>query len=64
VLGVSTPRLSPLPPLSALHHVIWDWNGTLVDDAWVCVAVMAPMPPSRYQAGSRCSGTTLAARRR
>jgi phosphoglycolate phosphatase len=21
-------------------HVIWDWNGTLLDDAWLCVEVM------------------------
>jgi phosphoglycolate phosphatase len=21
-------------------HVIWDWNGTLIDDAWLCVEVM------------------------
>lgn len=23
-----------------LKHVIWDWNGTLFDDAWLCVDVM------------------------
>ena len=23
-----------------LHHVIWDWNGTLVDDAWLCVEIV------------------------
>ncbi len=22
------------------RHVIWDWNGTLFDDAWLCVEVM------------------------
>jgi len=21
-------------------HIIWDWNGTLLDDAWLCVVVM------------------------
>ena len=21
-------------------HIIWDWNGTLVDDAWLCVNIM------------------------
>ena len=26
-------RMSP-------RHVIWDWNGTLLDDAWLCVEVM------------------------
>ena len=23
-----------------LQHVIWDWNGTLVDDAWLCVEIV------------------------
>ena len=22
------------------RHVIWDWNGTLVDDAWLCVEIV------------------------
>ena len=22
------------------RHVIWDWNGTLLDDAWVCVEII------------------------
>ena len=22
------------------EHVIWDWNGTLLDDAWLCVDIM------------------------
>jgi phosphoglycolate phosphatase len=21
-------------------HIIWDWNGTLIDDAWLCVDIM------------------------
>ena len=25
---------------SRYRHVIWDWNGTLFDDAWLCVEVM------------------------
>ncbi|MGE9295451.1 MAG: HAD family hydrolase [Puniceicoccales bacterium] len=31
-----------MPPLShvAYKHVIWDWNGTLMDDAWLCVDIM------------------------
>lgn len=24
-------------------HIIWDWNGTLLDDAWLCVEVMGEM---------------------
>lgn len=40
-------------------HVIWDWNGTLLDDAWLCVDVMNNMlcrrglpelTPARYEA--------------
>lgn len=27
-------------PLSAYRHVIWDWNGTLVDDVALCVRVL------------------------
>lgn len=25
------------------RHIIWDWNGTLMDDAWLCVEVMNDM---------------------
>jgi phosphoglycolate phosphatase len=24
-------------------HIIWDWNGTLFDDAWLCVEIMNAM---------------------
>lgn len=24
----------------AIRHIIWDWNGTLLDDVWLCVEVM------------------------
>jgi phosphoglycolate phosphatase len=24
-------------------HIIWDWNGTLLDDAWLCVEIMNGM---------------------
>jgi len=33
------------------RHVIWDWNGTLLDDAWLCVEILngllrdAGLPP-------------------
>lgn len=39
------------------RHVIWDWNGTLLDDAWLCVEVLngllarrryAPISLSQY----------------
>ncbi|MBT3222423.1 MAG: HAD hydrolase-like protein [Proteobacteria bacterium] len=23
-----------------VRHIFWDWNGTIVDDAWLCVEVM------------------------
>lgn len=25
---------------SPYRHIIWDWNGTLLDDAWLCVEVL------------------------
>lgn len=28
-------------------HIIWDWNGTLLDDAWLCVDVMNGMLKER-----------------
>lgn len=39
------------------QHIIWDWNGTLLDDAWLCVEIMnaqllaaglPEMSPARY----------------
>lgn len=44
--------------LAAYTHVIWDWNGTLLDDAWLCIEVMNEslarralplLTPERYQ---------------
>jgi phosphoglycolate phosphatase len=26
--------------LSVYRHLIWDWNGTLLDDAWLCRDIM------------------------
>ena len=28
-------------------HILWDWNGTLLDDAWLCVEVMNSMLAER-----------------
>tara|TARA_B100000029_G_scaffold516811_1_gene634801 strand:+ start:10060 stop:10713 length:654 start_codon:yes stop_codon:yes gene_type:complete len=28
-------------------HIIWDWNGTLLDDAWLCVEIMNSMLQER-----------------
>ncbi len=42
----------------AYDHIIWDWNGTLFDDAWLCVDIMnglltrrglPGMTPERYE---------------
>lgn len=39
-------------------HIIWDWNGTLFDDAWLCVDIinevlqkrgLSPVTPDDYQ---------------
>ncbi len=40
--GPWTPDPDPmdLPHLDHVRHVIWDWNGTLPDDAWLCIEVM------------------------
>ena len=35
---MSASKLPPLPPC-----VVWDWNGTLFDDAWLCVEIMDGM---------------------
>ncbi len=43
----------------AYRHLIWDWNGTLLDDAWLCLEVingvvarraLSPVTLERYQA--------------
>ena len=26
--------------ISQIHHIIWDWNGTLINDAWLFVEIM------------------------
>lgn len=40
------------------RHIIWDWNGTLFDDAWLCVDIVngmlarraqPPLTPDRYE---------------
>ncbi len=33
--------------LSKYTHLIWDWNGTLLDDAWLCVDIMNGMLADR-----------------
>jgi phosphoglycolate phosphatase len=29
-----------MPRQSQYKHIIWDWNGTLMDDTWLCVEVI------------------------
>jgi phosphoglycolate phosphatase len=36
-------------------HIIWDWNGTLLDDAWLCVQILNQM-----LSGRQMKTTTLA----
>ena len=40
------------------RHVVWDWNGTLLDDTWLCCASLnrllaedghPPVDPVRYR---------------
>jgi phosphoglycolate phosphatase len=33
--------------LTRYNHIIWDWNGTLLNDAWLCVEVMNGMLAKR-----------------
>ena len=44
--------------LKDVSHILWDWNGTLLDDAWLCVDIMDTLllrygkpglTPARYQ---------------
>ena len=35
------------PPPHSIAHVFWDWNGTLLDDAWLCRDVMNAMLRAR-----------------
>ena len=32
---------------SKYSHIVWDWNGTLLDDSWLCVEVMNSMLTQR-----------------
>ncbi|MCB0259186.1 MAG: HAD family hydrolase [Calditrichae bacterium] len=46
------------PYISRYRHIIWDWNGTLLDDAWLCLDIMngmlnkrgmSPLSAARYR---------------
>lgn len=37
------PHTAYAPATLPYRHVIWDWNGTLMDDAWLCVQIMNAM---------------------
>ena len=43
--GVSTP--SPTPRPAAVRHLVWDWNGTLLDDARACMQAINRMIAAR-----------------
>ncbi|UCE50073.1 MAG: HAD family hydrolase, partial [Phycisphaerales bacterium] len=36
--------------LQKYRHVIWDWNGTLLDDAWLCIEIINEMLRRRDKA--------------
>ena len=31
------------PDITKYKHIIWDWNGTLLNDAWLCVEILNKM---------------------
>ncbi len=35
------------PAFTKYKHIIWDWNGTLLDDAWLCVEILNRMLAKR-----------------
>jgi phosphoglycolate phosphatase len=35
---------------SAYKHIIWDWNGTLLNDAWLCIEVLNSILDKRQRA--------------
>jgi len=37
--------------ISNYKHIIWDWNGTLVDDVWLVVEIMNKMLKKRHLPG-------------
>lgn len=34
------PRDASNPNAEPFQHLLWDWNGTLLDDAWLCVEAL------------------------
>lgn len=36
--------------LQKYRHIIWDWNGTLLDDVWLCVEIVNEMLDRRNKA--------------
>ena len=45
--------------LKKYTHIIWDWNGTLLDDAWLCVDVMNGMLGERGLLGVEVRETAV-----
>lgn len=38
--ALGSPALSPGVDMGNFKHIIWDWNGTLLNDTWLCVEVL------------------------
>lgn len=38
---------SPLKPISSYRHIVWDWNGTLLDDTHLCAGIINQMLTQR-----------------
>ncbi|MCP4749626.1 MAG: HAD family hydrolase [Proteobacteria bacterium] len=37
--------------MNKYNHIIWDWNGTLLDDVWLCIEIMNGMLSKRNLPG-------------
>ena len=37
--------------MSKYRHIIWDWNGTLLDDAWLSVEILNQLMAQRDMPG-------------
>lgn len=42
-----TTRFHPRATMPHLTHIIWDWNGTLFDDAWLCREILNELLAAR-----------------
>ena len=35
--------------MNQIEHIIWDWNGTILNDAWLCVEIINEMLLKRHK---------------